>query len=266
MAAVVGMLVFTQFWYWFPLAHFLSLALSPSCLVCLTGELRMPRLWVRSGAKPSTFAYPAPLEEKKEKEREKVTTAVLSITAKARRKEGRDLSSPEGMDLDEEAKKDEASPPPEEAKKEGEPMATDAKPEPKLDSKLDSKPDSKPESKSEAKSEVKPDSKLDPKLDTKAESKPESKPEAKPRPEPNFELLSNPARVVKPQLKLLQMPEGSRYRPIKDITIGGIIMLADTKAEEAEELVEPVSAGGPTSENDEGDEPEPPEPFEYQDE
>ncbi|EEC12281.1 26S proteasome regulatory subunit rpn2, putative, partial [Ixodes scapularis] len=198
MAAVVGMLVFTQFWYWFPLAHFLSLALSPSCLVCLTGELRMPRLWVRSGAKPSTFAYPAPLEEKKEKEREKVTTAVLSITAKARRKEGRDLSSPEGMDL--------------------------------------------------------------------AESKPESKPEAKPRPEPNFELLSNPARVVKPQLKLLQMPEGSRYRPIKDITIGGIIMLADTKAEEAEELVEPVSAGGPTSENDEGDEPEPPEPFEYQDE
>ncbi|CAN7987961.1 unnamed protein product [Ixodes pacificus] len=50
------------------------------------------------------------------------------------------------------------------------------------------------------------------------------------------------------------------------ITIGGIIMLADTKAEEAEELVEPVSAGGPTSENDEGDEPEPPEPFEYQDE
>ncbi|CAN7996012.1 unnamed protein product, partial [Ixodes hexagonus] len=87
MAGVVGMLVFSQFWYWFPLAHFLSLALTPSCLVCLTGELRMPRLSVRSGAKPSTFAYPPPLEEKKEREREKVTTAVLSITAKARRKE-----------------------------------------------------------------------------------------------------------------------------------------------------------------------------------
>lgn len=100
-------------------------------------------------------------------------------------------------------------------------MATDAKPEPKLDS----KPDSKPESKPEAKSEVKPDSKLDPKLDTKAESKPESKPEAKPRPEPNFELLSNPARVVKPQLKLLQMPEGSRYRPIKDVSAPCIFLI-----------------------------------------
>ena len=29
MMAVVGMLVFTQYWYWFPLSHFLSLAFTP---------------------------------------------------------------------------------------------------------------------------------------------------------------------------------------------------------------------------------------------
>lgn len=46
----------------------------------------MPKLEYRSNAKPSTYAYPAPLEEKKREEREKVTTAVLSIAARQRRR------------------------------------------------------------------------------------------------------------------------------------------------------------------------------------
>lgn len=52
----------------------------------------MPKLEFRSNARPSMFAYPPPLEEKKREEREKVTTAVLSIAARARRREaGRGL-------------------------------------------------------------------------------------------------------------------------------------------------------------------------------
>lgn len=42
----------------------------------------MPKIDIRSDAKPATFAYPDPLEEKKSKEKEKVETAVLSTTAK----------------------------------------------------------------------------------------------------------------------------------------------------------------------------------------
>jgi len=57
------------------------------------------------------------------------------------------------------------------------------------------------------------------------------------------------------------MSEGSRYTPIKDLTIGGIIMLKDNKKSEDEVLVEPVAAGGPKIEDEQ--EPEPPEPFEY---
>ena len=53
----------------------------------------------RSNAKPSTYAYPPPLEEKKEKEREKVTTAVLSITAKARKKEVEKKEREEKMEV-----------------------------------------------------------------------------------------------------------------------------------------------------------------------
>ena len=47
----------------------------------------MPKIEIRSNAKPSMFAYVPPLEEKKDKKGEKVETAVLSITAKAKKKE-----------------------------------------------------------------------------------------------------------------------------------------------------------------------------------
>ena len=42
----------------------------------------MPKIEFRCNAKPSLFAYPPPLEEKKKEETEKVETAVLSITNK----------------------------------------------------------------------------------------------------------------------------------------------------------------------------------------
>ena len=35
MQGIVGMLCFTQFWFWFPYAHFLSLAFQPSAIVGL---------------------------------------------------------------------------------------------------------------------------------------------------------------------------------------------------------------------------------------
>lgn len=39
--AVVGMLVFTNYWYWFPLAHCLSLAFSPTSLIALNSDLKV---------------------------------------------------------------------------------------------------------------------------------------------------------------------------------------------------------------------------------
>merc|ERR1719486_801069 len=89
MMAVVGMLIFTQYWYWFPLAHFLSLAFTPSCVIGLNENLDMPVMGIKSNAKPSTYGYPAPLEEKKKEDKEKVATAVLSITAKQKKKEAK---------------------------------------------------------------------------------------------------------------------------------------------------------------------------------
>jgi len=199
MLAVVGMFVFTQFWYWFPLSHFLSLAFTPTSVIGLNNELKMPKMSFISGAKPSTYGYPPAMEEKKKEVAEKVT-AVLSMTAKAKKKREQ---KEEKMDVDEDSK--------------------------------------------EAKKKEKEDKK--------------KKDDDKKKEEPAFDTLSNPARVMKQQLKVMKMPENARYTPVKELTTGGIIMMRDGDPETSEDLVVPVSAMGPNG--DEEKEPQPPEPFEF---
>lgn len=43
MPSVVGLLVFTQFWFWFPLSHFLSLAFTPTAIIGLNKDLKVPK-------------------------------------------------------------------------------------------------------------------------------------------------------------------------------------------------------------------------------
>ncbi|KRT82499.1 HEAT domain-containing protein [Oryctes borbonicus] len=195
MLAVVGTHIFTQYWYWFPLTHCLSLAYSPSCVIALNGQLKMPKLELKSNCKPSLYAYPPPLEEKKREEREKISTVVLSSVARQRKREGekKQQNKEEKMEASDEKKKDEK-----EAKKK--------------------------------------------------------------EPEPNFEMLNNPARVVREQLKFVSIIEGDQYVPLKDVSIGGIVIVRNLKPGE-EELVESVSVMGPKVAEE--NEPEPPEPFEW---
>lgn len=41
MSAIVGMALFTQFWYWFPLAHCLSLSFQPTAIIGLDASLKV---------------------------------------------------------------------------------------------------------------------------------------------------------------------------------------------------------------------------------
>ena len=41
MKTAVGLLVFCQFWYWFPLCHFLSLAFTPTAVIGLNADLKV---------------------------------------------------------------------------------------------------------------------------------------------------------------------------------------------------------------------------------
>merc|ERR1711942_441956 len=81
----------------------------------------------------------------------------------------------------------------------------------------------------------------------------EKKEDDKKEPEPLFEMLSNPARVMKAQLKVINMEDG-KYRPMKDISIGGIVLLdrAELGAEDEEQIVEPMEVNkGATSSSEE---------------
>jgi 26S proteasome regulatory subunit N2 len=188
MPAIVGMAIFTQFWYWYPLTHMLSLAFTPTAIIGLNKNLDTPRFEFISNAKASLYAYPPALKPPSATVVEKVATAVLSTTNKAKAR----------------AKKIE--------KEKGDQMDVDKEEEKKEE-------------------------------DKKEEKKEERK--TKKKKEENFEILENMARVVPLQLKHIAFKEDSRYIPIKQENVGGIIMLVDKKPDEEEDLIQPrVPSGG----------------------
>jgi 26S proteasome regulatory subunit N2 len=74
--------------------NFLNLALTPTALIGLNKDLKVPKSFkCTSNAKPSTYKYPEFIKLDKDKKKEKVATAVLSTTTKAKarkdRKEGK---------------------------------------------------------------------------------------------------------------------------------------------------------------------------------
>jgi len=86
MTAIVGMAVFTQYWYWFPLTHFLSLSFTPTAIIAVDQDLEIPSFKFHSNTRPSMFDYPPEQEVKTEEAPQKIKTAVLSTTAQEKRR------------------------------------------------------------------------------------------------------------------------------------------------------------------------------------
>lgn len=85
--AVVGVALWLQHWFWYPLTHFLSLAMTPTACVGLDTTLRIPTGYkVDVACRPSWFAYPPPLPEKKDEKKAPAALVSLSVTAKAKAK------------------------------------------------------------------------------------------------------------------------------------------------------------------------------------
>jgi len=87
MSAAVGLTMFLQYWYWYPLTYFISLAFTPTAMIGLNADLKMPVFELTSEAKPSLFAYPPPLSTVTATTVARAPTAVLSTTAKRKKKE-----------------------------------------------------------------------------------------------------------------------------------------------------------------------------------
>jgi len=113
------MVVFTQFWYWFPLVNFFPLTLSPCSLIGVNKNLRVPKgFQFKTNAKPSLFDYPPHIKPDDKKKDVKKAAVELSLTTKyktraAKRARGKDemeIENPKEEDKAMEEEKQEEKP------------------------------------------------------------------------------------------------------------------------------------------------------------
>jgi 26S proteasome regulatory subunit N2 len=184
MCAIVGLAVFCQYWYWYPMMHFISLALSPIAVIGLTKDLEMPVWSFKSNAPPSRFAYPPEFKPPQKEAPKKVTTAVLSTSkkAKARAQQRAEERAAKGL------------------------VSSTMSDVSGLEASVDA--------------EMKDVEKKEEKEDEKEKGKEEKVKEK----EATFELKENPARVTNTQRSYITCEVNSRWQPIKKSLFGIVLL------------------------------------------
>ena len=252
MTSTLGMALFMQYWYWYPLSYMLSASFSPCAMIAVNGKLAMPSNFVACcDAKASVFAYPPKLSSDAGKEKaRKGGAAVLSTTAKAAkmRKQKAAASGGEGGKA---AMETESSVPTKggaEGTASGDGAATE---------------DGKKEEEETPYNLLSNPCRVVPTQETKVRF---------------FSLPSDGDAAmtdVSHENSLAAAQAGVRYTPVRgDGATCGIVVLRDSRPEDPEELVatttsaegaeEQAAAGGAAAAEEEEEEEEPPAPFEYQ--
>ncbi|KAJ5532414.1 hypothetical protein N7494_008966 [Penicillium frequentans] len=202
MPGIVGAAVFVQYWYWFPLTHFLSLSFTPTSVIGVDQKLEVPNFKFHSNTRPSLFDYPPEQQVKTEEAPEKVKTAVLSTTAQAKRRAQRreKQARRESMDIDQ--------------------TPTTPKVSDQLPDKMDTD-ETVPKEGEEGKDGEK--------------STGEGQKKKAEREKVGYEL-DNMSRALPAQLKYLTFPD-PRYEPVKRPT-GGVVVVLDKQPDEPRDIVE----------------------------
>jgi 26S proteasome regulatory subunit N2 len=202
MPGIIGAAVFTQYWYWFPLTHFLSLAFTPTAVIGIDQKLEVPIFKFHCNTRPSLFDYPPEQQAKTDEAPEKVKTAVLSTTAQAKRRAQKKERQQrrESMDVD---------------------QPTPATPKMPVDDKMET-------DESAVKDDV-------PKEGEKDNAPAEALKKKLEKEKVGYEI-ENMSRVLPAQLKYLTFPD-LRYEPVKRPT-GGVILVIDTQPEAERETLE----------------------------
>ncbi|KAI1499010.1 26S proteasome regulatory complex, non-ATPase subcomplex, Rpn2/Psmd1 subunit [Biscogniauxia marginata] len=220
MAGIVGMAVFTQYWYWFPFTHFLSLAFSPTSIIALDHDLDLLDVKFHCATKPSLFDYPPEQEVKTEEGPTMIATAILSTTAQAKRRAQKKERAQrrESMDVD-----PTSTPTISKLTTAGDKMDVDDKTKSAEESK------EKKEEQTPAPGEKETSA---PPTDVKKKSEKEK---------PGYEI-ENMSRVLPSQLKYISLVKG-RYWPVKlvrpgPLPTGGPLLLHDMQPEKEKALIE----------------------------
>jgi 26S proteasome regulatory subunit N2 len=193
MAGIVGMAIFTQYWYWFPFTHFLSLSFTPTSMIGLDHDLEIPSFKFHSATRPSLFDYPPEQEVKTDEAPTLIATAVLSTTAQAKRRAQKKERAQrrESMDVDQTPTTPKISAP-----AAGDKMEVDEDTSKDKETKTDDKKDSEGEKEGTA-AEI-------------AKKKLEKE-------KVGYDI-ENMSRVLPAQLKFINFPAG-RYKPVKKVSL-----------------------------------------------
>ncbi|GAA6007020.1 hypothetical protein JCM11491_001480 [Sporobolomyces phaffii] len=218
MPAIVGMALFQQFWYWFPLAHCLSLAFTPTAIIGVNKDLAIPKFDFACHAKPSLHAYTPATKPPTKETVEKVKTAVLSTTAKATARQKAKEAETKGDDVTMET--DEAKP-------------------------------AAPTEDSEMKDDAAPTDEATPAAPVATTTT--TKQTKRKAAEPSTYTVENLSRVTPSQLATIALLPGSRYVPVRPFPAaaaadrssasratggGGIVLVRDSTPNEPQDLVE----------------------------
>lgn len=88
--ALAGMLMFLNYWNWFPYINFLLLTLTPSGFVAVTRGGKVPKNFTLAcDIKPSMFEYPTDIKKEEEIKIKKEAMVELSTTWRAKIRESR---------------------------------------------------------------------------------------------------------------------------------------------------------------------------------
>ena len=206
MAAIVGMALFTQYYYWFPMVHFVNLAVEPVILFGVDSNMRIPKDFrIHSSAKPSVFGYPEELKDEKTTAKKEVATAVLSTVGRAKNKDKRLRTSTSinagdntAMNLD-------------------------------LGASISQNliPNADKELKEKEEKELKEKEEKELKEKEKAE-------------EPTEEYLNNPCRILPKQISVCKTVDEDVYRPILTKRFNGFVLLNKVKDSENVEYYDEV--------------------------
>ncbi len=196
MAGIVGMAIFTQYWYWFPFTHFLSLSFSPTSIIGLDHELEIPSFKFQCATRPSLFDYPPEQEIKPEEGPTLMATAILSTTAQAKRRAQKKerAARRESMDID------------------STPTAAKSAAAAAKDDKMDIDGEKKKKSGDESKEKKEGESSEVTDKEGSAALEPRKKMEK----EKIGYDMENMSRVLPSQLKYISFPAG-RYTPVKKV-------------------------------------------------
>ena len=172
MRAVVGMTFFVQYWYWYPLTHFLSLTFSPTCAIAINKDFKMPKLQLECSTRESLYSYPDPTRPPEKATLEKVATVKLSVTEKVKARKEKKAMDKSGM----------------------------------------------------ASSLVSMSASVMSVVEESAEAGAEPKKEEAPS-----HFLRNPSRVLPAQSRFVSFTSDSRYKPVVQGLVHGIIVVADLR-------------------------------------